>query len=46
MNVPHFINLLNSTADGHMGCSHFVAIMNNAINIHVQLSELACFQFS
>ena len=34
------------SADGRLGCFHFLAIMNNAaINIRTQVFEYVCFHF-
>ena len=37
---------INSAADGHLHCFHFLVIMNNAMNIHVRVFVWTCFQFS
>lgn len=35
MGIPHFI--YHSSADGHLGCSYFLAVMNNtAMEIYIQ----------
>ena len=34
-NVNGYILFICSSGDGHLCCSHFLTIMNNAINIHV-----------
>ena len=44
MGIPHFVY---SSVDGHLGCFHFWAIMNNAANEHLCTSFCiaACFSF-
>ena len=37
--------LIHSSADGHLGCFHVLAIINSAvmnIGVHVSLSDLVC----
>ena len=41
--VPHFIC---SLTDGHLGCFHFLTVMNNAsMNIHIQVVHRHVFSF-
>ena len=35
MGTPYYIFLVHLSVDGHLGCSHILAIVNNTMNIEV-----------